>query len=102
MRAVGCGALTAGFTRAGLTGVEGWILGALDTAHADFAGAAAAATLAAVGAAEGPDAMNFAWFAALTASGMVIPCAGAAFCFAACGLDSLHFSRSSSISLPLW
>src|SRR5580658_2334924 len=60
------------------------------------------AALAAVAAAAGATApINFAWFAALTAAGMAGLLAGAA-CFAACGLDSLHFSRSSSSSLPFW
>ncbi len=53
-------------------------------------------------AAAGAEAMNFAWVAALTAAGIAGLLAGAAACFAACGLDSLHFSRSSSSSLPFW
>src|SRR5580700_7521180 len=60
------------------------------------------AAMAAVAAAAGTTApMNFAWFAALTAAEMAGLLTGAA-CFAACGLDSLHFSRSSSSSLPFW
>src|SRR5271170_64401 len=45
---------------------------------------------------------NFVWAAALTVVGTAMPLAGAAAAFAACGFDSLHFSNSSSSSLPFW
>src|SRR6202162_1056926 len=45
---------------------------------------------------------NFAGAAAFTGTAIAGAFTGAAGAFAACGLDSLHFSKSSSSPRPLW
>ena len=45
---------------------------------------------------------SFGWATAVTGAATAAAGVGAVVFFAACGLDSLHCSRSSSSSLPLW